>query len=778
MTQPPSSRAGSGQRRARRFAVAGLTLGLLGSLPLAAQAQVSVTRGVTPIPDGEATAAEDITVANDHLAFSIAVASQPPWGVPRGTLVDLAAVKDGEIDLDRIAFADFIPNNWSAWPNEGKTVKIVEDSPERAVVEIARNFGEAMVTTTYTLEAGSDRVHLETTLDNRGDTPLKALRSGFTLWPDTGYRFGVPGLGEAKETEADDALTDRFVGYDRDWAIALHAPYFDRINYGGRDMYLEYSLAPGESRRFEGGLQVVPEGDLAPVVANEIDRKGLDSGRVEGTLKGRDGEVPASGLVMIEKAGSPYAWTLADDKGRFAIDLPVGDYSLYATGEGYANSDKVEVSLAKGAERSLTFDDLAGPGTLSLDVVEADSGTPRDARITIEKGRQPPVEFLGKQTFFTELDPVGHAELSLAPGDYRLAVNAGAGFTARSQTLPVTLATGDTLDRNVEIERRAAPNQRRWYGADLHHHANTLEGVTPPEMVVRAQLATDLDLTFVSDHDSTANLDAMGALSQRRGVPFIPSIELSPSWGHMNPFPIDRDSQLQVDPGTADVQAIIADARRMGAEVVPTNHPYNGYGYLGNLAEDKVPGGFTPAFDLVELNAEVDNARTLESVHALWDQGLAVYLTAGTDTHDVWNQLTGRLRMMAHVPGELSVDGFARALEDGHAYATQGPLLFPVERMFGDTLRLAGAAEGLWSVEAVAVDGLAEARLIGKGGEVLETRKLDGRKATLDFTIPGDADGWVALEVDDVDGDTAWSNPLWLERPAKADYVLQKETQG
>jgi len=749
----------------------GLALGLLAA---SAQAEVSVTRGTTPIPDGEATAAEDITVANDHLAFSIAVASQPPWGVPRGTLVDLAAVKGGKIDLDRIAFADFIPNNWSAWPNDGKTIRVVERSPERAVIEIARNFGEAMVTTTYTLEAGSDRVHLETTLDNRGDTPMKALRSGFTLWPDTGYRFGVPGLGDAKETPADDALTDRFVGYDRDWAIALHAPYFDRINYGGRDLYLEHSLAPGESRTFEGWLQVVPEGDLAPVVANEIARKGLASGHVEGTLEGRDGGVPSSGLVMVEKAGSPYAWTLADDKGHFAIDLPVGDYALYATGEGYANSDRVEVSLAKGAQRSLTFDDLAGPGTLSLDVAETGSGTPRDARITIEEGHQPPVEFLGKQTFFTRLDPVGHAELSLAPGDYRLAVNAGAGFTARSKPLAVSLDAGQTLERNVGIERLAEPNQRHWYGADLHHHANMLEGVTPPEMVVRAQLATDLDLTFVSDHDSTANLDTMATLSKQRGVPFIPSIEISPSWGHMNPFPIALDSQLQVDPGTADVQTIIADARRMGAEVVPTNHPYNGYGYLGNLAEDKVPGGFTPAFDLVELNAEVDNARTLESVHRFWDQGLQMYLTAGTDTHDVWNQLTGRMRMMAHVPGELSVDGFARALKDGHAYATQGPLLFPVERLFGDTLRLAGDAEGHWSVKVQAVDGLAEARLIGRGGKVLETRQLDGHETTLDFTIPGDADGWVALEVDDADGDTAWSDPLWIRRPVKADYVLDE----
>nr|CDQ33479.1 hypothetical protein BN993_02922 [Virgibacillus halodenitrificans] len=741
----------------------------LGAASLA-QADVSVTRGATDIPDGEASHAEDITVANDKLAFALAVESRPPWGVPRGTLVDLAAVKGGEIDLDRVAFADFIPNNWSAWPNDSKNVEVVEKSPERAVIRVSRNFGEAMVTTTYTLDADSDRVHLETVFDNRGDEPLEGIRSGFTLWPDTGYLFGVPGLGDAKETEASDALTDRMVAYDQDWAFALHAPYFDRINYEGQDMYLEHSLKAGESRRFEGWLQVVPEGDLAPVVANEIERKNLDSGEVHGQLSDGDGEAPANGLVMIEKEGAPYAWTLADD-GEFSMSLPVGEYQAYATAEGFANSKPVELNVTDGSERKLTFDGMRGPGTLSLDIHGAESDTPRDARLTILDGQQPPVEFLGKQTFFTELDPAGHAELKLAPGDYRLGVNAGAGFTAREQTLDVSLETGEEIDKAVEIERLVEPNDDHWYGADLHHHANVLEGTTPPDTVVRAQLATDLDLTFISDHDSTANHDTFRKLSAERGVPFIPSIEISPSWGHMNPFPIEMNGELKVDPGTDDVQDIIADARRLGAEVIPMNHPYNAYGYLQNLGDGKVPGGFTTGFDLLELNAEVDNEPTLKAAHRLWDQGTRLYFTAGTDTHDAWNDLTGRIRMMGHVPGELTPRAFARALKDGHGYATQGPLLFPENHMFGDSLRLVEDAKGEWVVNATAVNGLKEARLIGQGGEVLATQSLDGTDAMLTFEIPGDANGWIALEVDDADGDTAWTNPLWLERSSKADYL-------
>ena len=752
-------------QRLSGLVLAGLLAGASG-----AQADVSITRGATAIPDGEAQADQDLTIANDRLAFAIATESRPPWGVPRGTLVDLAAVKDGEIDLDRIAFADFIPNNWSAWPNDGKEVEIVEDTPERAVVRIRRNWADAWVTTTYTLEAGSDRIHLHTELENAGEEPLEAIRSGFTLWPDTGYLFGVPGLGDAKETSAENARSDRMVAYDRDWAFALHAPYFDRVNYQGQDMYLEHDLAPGESRTFEGWLQVVPDGDLAPVVAAEAERRGEATGRLSGRLRNDQGEAPSDGLVMIEKDGHPYAWTLAEE-GQYAIDLPEGDYSAYATGLGHANSEPVSLSIAAGDTETLDVDGLKGPGTLNLEVREAGSDTPRDARLVILEGQQPPVEFLGKQTFFTELEPAGQARLELAPGDYRLGVNAGAGFTAKAQELEVSLASGETVDETFVIERLAEPNDQDWYGGDLHHHANVLEGTTPPEMVVRAQLATDLDLTFVSDHDSTVNHAEFQALSERRGVPFIPSIEISPSWGHQNPFPIDIGAELQVDPGTDNVQDVLAEARRLNAEVIPLNHPFNDYGYLRNLAADNVPGGFATGFDLLEINAEVDNEPTVATAHNLWDAGTRVYFTAGTDTHDAWNDLTGRIRMMARVPGELTPRAFARALKNGHGYATEGPLLYPRNGLFGDTLRLTEGETYTWMLDVEAVDGLAEARLIGRGGEVLQTVALEGRQAELALELDSDVEGWVALEVDDQDDDTAWSNPLWIQRDSADAYT-------
>ncbi|RUA22114.1 hypothetical protein DSL92_07785 [Billgrantia gudaonensis] len=65
-------------QRVHRLVLAGLLTGI----PVA-QADVSITRGATDIPDGEALAEEDLTVANDRLAFAIAVESRPPWGAAR-----------------------------------------------------------------------------------------------------------------------------------------------------------------------------------------------------------------------------------------------------------------------------------------------------------------------------------------------------------------------------------------------------------------------------------------------------------------------------------------------------------------------------------------------------------------------------------------------------------------------------------------------------------------------------------------------------------------------
>lgn len=721
-------------------------------------AQVSVSYGKTPIPQGNATATGDITVRNSKLAFAIAVQSAPPWGVARGCIVDIATVlPEGLLGIDRVAFADFIPNNWSAWPSTYQRVEVVKNTNEMAVIRSSRDFGEVDVVTLYTLKAGADRIHLKTTMHNRGET-LVDLRSGFTLWPDGGFKFAVPGFADSAAPV--NSRADRFVGYGVDWAVALHAPYVTLLANQSRDLYTEHSLARGASATFEGYYQVVPRGDLGPVISAEIERKGLPFGTLSGAVLDSFGAPVPNPAIVVLRNGLAYGWALGTN-GRYQMDLPAGDYQLYAAAKGYSKSARRAITIGAGEQKTLRFEGLQRPARVELTVVDANTGKPLDAKIQIEKGSKPLIEFMGSKTFFTELLPVGRAQFELAPGTYQIKVGAGEGFLATAQLVDFTLPEGSLVQLASEIEIKTYPPQLGWYAGDLHHHADVLEGSTPPADVIRSQLAAGLDVGFISDHDATVN-NALGQqISEQRGITFIPSIEISASWGHFNAFPIDAGASLSVDPGRDTIHDIIADARAMGAVVIAANHPYISYGYLTSLDRGTVPGGFNPGIDLLEINAGVDPERVLSKARQLWSEGLRYYFTAGSDSHDVWNDNSGDNRLFVHTGSKATAQNFALAAKDGHSYVSFGPIIYPHKVMFGDTLTLTEAQPQQLVFDLLSVNGLRSVYLLGAEGIVAQ-RSLNTDSQRVRFDVPH-VKGWLALVVEDNSGKKAYSNPIWTE---------------
>ena len=302
-----------------------------------------------------------------------------------------------------------------------------------------------------------------------------------------------------------------------------------------------------------------------------------------------------------------------------------------------------------------------------------------------------------------------------------------------------------------------SPAKRGWYGADLRHHADQAEAFTPPEDLARPQLAAGLDLLFVSDHDSLVNLPALQAIASRRHVPFISGVELSPSWGHFNAY--------RIDAGTASVDALFAEACRLGASIVQVNQPLIPYGYFTNLATGVATGGFNPAFELVEINAtETDTDEAVfHRMWEFWNAGYRHYLGAGTDTHDVWNVVSGRIRAYAHVDDSLSAAGYLAALRAGHAYVSYGPLLYPVAD-FGDTLMIKPGESFKLGFDLESVAGLIRAELIG-GGVSAASKSFEGRPTRnhVDFELRTARATWYALVVEDVQGHKAFSNPIWVD---------------
>jgi hypothetical protein len=730
-------------------------------------ASVSIIHGKTIIPAGNATSDKDLTIKNDKLAFSLAVGSAPPWGVARGCIVDIANVKaDGSLSNDRVAFADFIPNNWSSWPTTYQSVDIIKDSEDEAIVKVTRDFGKVIISTIYSLTSGSDRIRTKTTMTNEGET-LTDMLSGYTLWPDGGYKFAVPGYTDKNQVVVNNPISDRFVGYDADWAIALHAPYMTELRSQSRDLYTRHTLKNSESISFEGDYQVLASGDLSPVIHAEIERKNLQAGTLTGVVKTQQGESVAKPAVVVLKENVPYIWVIGKN-GEYELDLPVGDYQVYAAGKGYSDSKIHNVSIKNNVSQTLSFDDLLAPGRVIIQVTDAQKVSALDAKIQIEDGNKPLIEFFGAKTFFTELNNVGQVQFTLAPGDYQLKVSAGAGFVAKPVFIDTNIMPNQTINLVSAIPVSTYPTEHGWYSGDLHHHADVLEGSTSAEYLVRSQLAAGLNVTFVSDHDSTKNHEAIKALSDKRDVPFIPSIEISPSWGHFNVFPIDVGAQLLVDPGVDDIHTIIKDARRMGATAVASNHPYISYGYLSSLEKNTVPGGFNPTIDLIEINSEVDYMQAVEKARQLWSEDLPYYYTAGSDTHDVWNETSGHNRMFVYTASKPDAKAFTQALKNGHSYVSFGPVIYPINIMFGDTLKLAESQSQSIRFDLLSVNGLKSVQLIGNDGLISE-QTLSGDEVSVVFDVPQQS-GWVSLVVEDTEANKAFSNPIWLKMVDKTQF--------
>jgi hypothetical protein len=330
--------------------------------------------------------------------------------------------------------------------------------------------------------------------------------------------------------------------------------------------------------------------------------------------------------------------------------------------------------------------------------------------------------------------------------------------------VPLRVAAGRVSRAQVLIKRLFDPRRRGWYSADLHHHADQAEAVTPPQELARSQLAAGLDVLFVSDHDSTANIAALRRIASGRGVPFIPGIELSPSWGHFNAYPLDAHAKLSIDTSTASVGEVFAEARREGAQVIQVNHPFIPYGYFASLAAGVAPGGFAGSFDLIEINSAVpdDDVKVLHRISSFWNEGKRYYLSGGSDTHDVWNEESGRVRAYVHLDGPPQVQGFVAALKSGHAYISYGPLIFP-QVMFGSELPAVEGGDRVLGFDLASVVGLRDARLLSGGGLERTLSFPDAPIEThVEFRVPEQGATWYAVIVEDQQGRKAYSDPIWV----------------
>ncbi len=203
----------------------------------------------------------------------------------------------------------------------------------------------------------------------------------------------------------------------------------------------------------------------------------------------------------------------------------------------------------------------------------------------------------------------------------------------------------------------------------------------------------------------------------------------------------------------------------MGADVVQINHPYLRYGYFRTADAGQVPGGYSDAFDLVEITASdlQANSATLQRTWGLWTAGQRAYLSAGSDAHDVWQDVSGSARMYVKLDAPPNVERFIAALRRGNAYATTGPLVYP-ETLFGEDIRHPAGQPLSLGYRFKAVNGLASVALSERGREV-EVRRFDTspEQVELRFETWPQSTTWYSLVAEDAAGRFLVSNPVWVE---------------
>ena len=194
--------------------------------PAGVDAKCYVKTGPTDIFEGTALGANDFTVYNDKIAFSMSVDTKNYWSMTNGSILDVALVNaDGTFGAKLVNDVEFLNDLWTStgtYPGDGKDlredvkVEITEQTEDKVVVtaytrywvadadkdgqDDKEQYGELQqplnVTITYTLADGADYIDLTCEMENpaTNDVTYKTMYSGFSITTRAASMFGPYGF--------------------------------------------------------------------------------------------------------------------------------------------------------------------------------------------------------------------------------------------------------------------------------------------------------------------------------------------------------------------------------------------------------------------------------------------------------------------------------------------------------------------------------------------------------------------------------------------------------
>lgn len=790
-----------------------LFAGISEAAPVQGGPELGVIMGATPIDQGMAIHEKDFTIYNSKLAASFAVGSNNYWNMTNGSILDIAVRKGDKFGVDLVNDIEFLPDLWTATgAYKGENLLKVPASSityrqnaDSIVVTAQTRYWTAghtlplSVTIEYSLGVGKNYISLKTTVENpEGNEAYENMYSGYSLSTLAASMYGpfgfypdvkITGIGVGADKDVKEKYGEFVVTYGKDYAVAVQLDGANSYkgSSGYKDVYTHRTIESGKKYVYDGEILVIDKGETAPVLERYIDKNpSIPAAIVQGEVKDSSGKSVAGAYIIVSKKGSyketvkshgadtvkkdilqPLVWKIADEKGRFSMPLPQDDYEMHVEAMGYTPSDKQQVNLRR--DTNLVFSVKDGAHVTFR--VKDEMGKPVHARVMVS-GITSTIKTLGGTVFFS--NPKTHEisfNLAAPENDVTFSIMHGNNF----ETLPVTLTKKikprDNITEDISVSTLIKPNARHWYSADVHQHSDIGDGASPTKELYKGQLAAGLNLLAISDHDSVANDAEMGTLARASGKAFIPSLEVSPGWGHWGILGVDY-TKPPISPNLTPAE-IIKAGHDMGAVVV-VNHPYTDYGFFAN--REGVRGGKDKGsddFDLLEIQSTINltdpkniDKRALDLAMSYWDKGAAKYLISGSDQHDVTSGLyPGLIRTYAHVEGDLNTKSYLQALKAGNSYVTMGPIITPVAgSQFGSTQKVTAGKPLVLSTDLQAVNGLKSIEVISEG-KVVEKKEFNNTTSAVKYTVSlhPTKDTWYNFIVLDGKGRYAVTNPIWVK---------------
>lgn len=97
---------------------------------------------------------------------------------------------------------------------------------------------------------------------------------------------------------------------------------------------------------------------------------------------------------------------------------------------------------------------------------------------------------------------------------------------------------------------------------DLHCHSTVSDGMLPPEQVVARAAGNGCKWLALTDHDDLDGLDVAAHAAQKRGIGFVPGVEVSVSWRDVTLHIVG----LGIDPANSTLREGLAQVRSGRAE--------------------------------------------------------------------------------------------------------------------------------------------------------------------------------------------------------------------